>query len=182
MFRLSPSALAPLVTVVVACLVLPLAAAGQTGSPVSSRVLGRLHGDGVDVPRVRLLFYQEDTGETCVGLGIKEGPNPMRPGFIVFQTRPGEGEGKAQRLKFEFDKKKVKTEGGLRLWTSCLSKEDVELGPGAEIQVTVRRPRRDTQAFVVEFPPSGMANGIDLWQNFEGRLESRERSQNLGGG
>lgn len=169
--------------VLVALVVSPFAASAQApgSSPVSSRVLGRLHGDGVDVPRVRLLFYQEESGEACIGLGIKEGPNPMRPGFLVFQARPEEGKGKPQRLKFEFAKDQVKTEGGLRKWTSCLPEETPEVGPGDEIQVTVRRPRRETQAFVVIFPPPGMSNGIDLWQDHEGRLTSVDRSASLGG-
>lgn len=151
------------------------------GSPVSSRVLQRLRDDSLNAPEVRVLFFQEDSGDACVGLGIKEGPNPMRPGFLVFQARPEDGKGKPQRLKFEFDKDQVETEAGLRMWTACLPEEEAEVGPGSEVQVTVRRPRRDTQAFVVNFPPPGMANGIDLWQDHEGRLKSTDRSSSLGG-
>jgi hypothetical protein len=167
-------------------IVLPLAALAQAPpppgpSPVGARVLGRLHEAGADVPPLRLLFYQEDSGEACVGLGIKEGPTPLRPGFLVFQARSEGGKGKPQRLKFEFDKDRVKTEEGLRMWTSCLPEEEADVGPGDEIQITVRRPRRETQAFVVKFPPPGMSNGIDLWQEHDGRLKSFDRSASLGG-
>lgn len=160
-----------------------LAAYGQPDTnPVSSRILGRLHEDGANVPEVRVLFFQEDTGEACVGLGIKEGPNPLRPGFLVFQARTQGDKGKPKRLSFEFDKDKVKTESGLRMWTSCLSEEiegGGELGPGSEVEVTVRRPRRDTESFVVAFPPPGMAAGIDLWQDDRGRLTRTDRSSSL---
>lgn len=164
-------------------IVLPLALQAQPAppSPVGARVLGRLHEKGVDVPPLRLLFYQEESGEACIGLGIKEGPTPLRPGFLVFQARPEGGKGKPQRLKFEFDKDQVKTEEGLRMWTSCLPVETAEVEPGDEIQITVRRPRRETQAFVVVFPPPGMSNGIDLWQEHDGRLKSYDRSASLGG-
>lgn len=160
-----------------------LLAQAPGSSPVSSRILQRLRDPSLNAPEVRVLFFEEESGETCIGLGIKEGPNPMRPGFIVFQARQDGDKGKPTRLKFEFSKDRVETDEGLRMWTSCLPDEEggSKVGPGSEIQITVRRPRRDTQTFVVVFPAPGMANGIDLWQDHEGRLKSFDRSSSLGG-
>jgi|GEM_PF-6115019 len=171
----------PILAFLACLLVIPPVALAQTpdSNPVSSRVLQRLRDDSLNAPEVRVLFFQEDSGDACVGLGIKEGPSPMRPGFLVFQARQDGDKGKPQRLKFEFDKDQVENEGGLRTWTSCLPEEQAAVGPGSEIQVTVRRPRRDTQAFVIAFPPPGMANGVDLWQDHEGRLKSTDRSSTL---
>lgn len=159
-----------------AALVVPASVEAQ--SLTSNRVLQRLNEEAGRVPEARVLLYQDEEGEACVGLGIQEGPTPLRPGFLVFQLR-SEDSKKKQRLDFDFDKKKVTTEGGMRMWTSCLP-EEVEVGTGDQVQVTVRRPRRDTQAFVLEFPISGMAQGIDLWQLDDGRLQSTDRSSSVG--
>lgn len=152
----------------------PAPAEAQT----SARVLQRLHLEAENVPDIRVLFYEEDEGQPCVGLGILEGPNPMRPGFLVFQVRESE-DAKPERLKFEFDKKNVQNEGGLRMWTSCVEPGVAEVEPGHLMQVTVRRPRKSTETYVVEFPRPGMAAGVDLWNVGDGRMKPVQRVETL---
>lgn len=158
-------------------LALILPAAAQEPSPVRARVLERLHADGVDIPDARVLFFWDEAEAVCVALGIKEGPGEIRPGFIVFEGRI-EGDAKPVRLKFEFDKKAVRKEKGLLIWSSCLDGE-APVGVGDEVQFTVRRIRRETQTFVVELPGFGVAGGLDLWHGAEGELAPTVRITSL---
>lgn len=173
--------LAPLVLAAAALpLALPPAAAAQEGGPaplpttgpMSTRMAQKMAGLGDEMPAARIVFYHGEGEELCVFFGSRRGPRQVHPRLVTFTRTLREGrKWNRQRLDFGFGKQPEAAEGQLHVWEECVASERPSPTVSEDqVEVMLRRPRKDNVIHHVETPPPGGRWGIDVQRLSDGNV------------
>jgi hypothetical protein len=170
-------------TAVIFCLLLLvagfcLAQAGKgmaQGSAGFNRgLLDSLFGTADNRPSARIVFTHTQD-QLCVALGTIRGPDRIANSAFGFHRVLAAtiDDAEFEKMKVKFPGKPASKDPEVQVYETCLESEarhdDLQFD---QIEVSVRLPRLSPYTFYVNYPPEGVAWGLDIQRTTTGGLEA----------